>query len=139
MRVTRDLLMFIFVIAIVIVLAIVAGFETGEFESGLLVEEKNAEFLLTAIMELVTLGCVFLALRLFKFGKVHADLVTMKEYALRKWGTLRLLLLVVPMVANTLFYYLFVNTTFGYMAIIQLLCLPFVFPTMSRCLSEVGE
>jgi hypothetical protein len=31
------------------------------------------------------------------------------------------------------------NTTFGYMAIIGLLCLPFVFPTMSRCEAEVED
>ena len=88
-------------------------------------------------MELLTLGGVFLALRLFKFPKVHQDLVTKKEHALFKWGILRLALLLIPMVANTYLYYMFMNTTFGYMAIIQLLCLPFVFPTMSRCQSEV--
>jgi hypothetical protein len=28
------------------------------------------------------------------------------------------------------------NTTFGYLAIILLLCLPFVFPTLNRCIAE---
>ena len=137
MKQARDLLMTILVVAVVIALVLVVFYESDLFESGSLAEEKNIEFLLTVIMELMTLGGVYLALRLFKFGRVHADLITMKEYALRKWGALRLLLLVVPMVANTLLYYMFMNTTFGYMAIIQLLCLPFVFPTMGRCLSEV--
>jgi hypothetical protein len=56
-----------------------------------------------------------------------------------KWGLLRLLILEVPMVVNTYLYYIYMNTTFGYMAIIGLLCLPFVFPTMSRCQAEVED
>ena len=53
-----------------------------------------------------------------------------------KWGLIRLLILEVPMVADTLLYYIYMYTTFGYLAIILLLCLPFVFPTLSRCLDE---
>ena len=60
-----------------------------------------------------------------------------KEHALFKWGLLRLALILIPMVGNTYLYYMFMNTTFGYLAIIQLLSLPFVYPSMSRCKSEV--
>ncbi|MBR1409943.1 MAG: hypothetical protein IJ580_02455 [Prevotella sp.] len=118
---------------------VVVLYETDILESGLFADDKNLEFLMTALMELVTLGCVFLALRLFKFKKIHEQLVAQKEFALRKWGALRLTLLLIPMVANVILYYMFMNTTFGYMAIIQLLCLPFVFPTMDRCQQEVEE
>jgi hypothetical protein len=90
-------------------------------------------------MELLTLGCVFLGLRLFKFKTVHADLVSSEHAALSAWGALRLVMLLAPMVANTYLYYLFMNTTFGYMAIIGLLCIPFVFPTLSRCEAEVED
>jgi hypothetical protein len=31
------------------------------------------------------------------------------------------------------------NTTFGYLGIILLLCLPFVFPSLSRCEAETTE
>ncbi|SHK74887.1 hypothetical protein [Xylanibacter ruminicola] len=137
MKETRNQLMAVFIFALLFAIGAVVLYETGFMESGLFVEQKNSEFLLTALMELLTLGGVFLALRLFKFPKVHQDLVTKKEHALFKWGILRLALLLIPMVANTYLYYMFMNTTFGYMAIIQLLCLPFVFPTMSRCQSEV--
>jgi hypothetical protein len=97
------------------------------------------EFVMTAVMELVTLGTVFLALRLFKFNKVHDDLATRKYAALKKWGLLRLLMLGLPMMYNTYLYYMFMNTTFGYMAIIQMLCMPFVFPSKSRCEAEIEE
>ena len=47
-------------------------------------------------------------------------------------------MLTVPMVVNTLLYYLFMNVAFGYLAIILALCIFFVFPSMSRCEAEVG-
>ena len=56
-----------------------------------------------------------------------------------KWGMLRLLILEAPMVIDTLLYYIYMNTTFGYLAIILLLCLPFVFPSLNRCLAETSE
>ena len=137
MKETRNQLMAFFVFAIVFALAAVVAYETGFMESCLFAERKTSEFIFVALMELLTLGGVFLALRLFKFNKVHDDLVAKKEHALFKWGLLRLALILIPMVGNTYLYYMFMNTTFGYLAIIQLLSLPFVYPSMSRCKSEV--
>lgn len=137
MKETRNQLMAFFVFAIVFALAAVVTYETGFMESGLFTERKTSEFIFVSLMELLTLGGVFLALRLFKFDKVHDDLVAKKEHALFKWGLLRLALILIPMVGNTYLYYMFMNTTFGYLAIIQLLSLPFVYPSMSRCKSEV--
>lgn len=139
MKETRNLLMTLFCIPIGYVVAIAIVFETNIFESGLYADDKNVEFMMTAVMELVTLGTVFLALRLFKFNKVHDDLVASKYAALKKWGLLRLLMLGLPMMYNTYLYYMFMNTTFGYMAIIQMLCMPFVYPSKSRCQAEVEE
>lgn len=137
MKETRNQLMAFFVFAIVFALAAVVAYETGFMESGLFAERKTSEFIIVSLMELLTLGGVFLALRLFKFDKVHDVLVAKKEHALFKWGLLRLALILIPMVGNTYLYYMFMNTTFGYLAIIQLLSLPFVYPSMSRCKSEV--
>lgn len=122
-----------------VALAIILGYETNLLEVGVMEEDKQSEFALTATMELITLAAAFIGLRLFKFKTVHADLVSRKEPAMMKWGTLRLLILEVPMVINTLLYYLYMNSTFGYLAIILLLCLPFVFPSLNRCLSETAE
>ena len=137
MKETRNQLMAFFVFAIVFALAAVVAYETGFMESGLFTERNTSEFIFVSLMELLTLGGVFLALRLFKFDKVHDELVAKKEHALFKWGLLRLALILIPMVGNTYLYYMFMNTTFGYLAIIQLLSLPFVYPSMSRCKSEV--
>ena len=120
----------------VLPLMIVCIYETEVVVPGLLATDKQSEFLLTFLMELMTLGCAFLALRLFKFEKIHQELISDKAVALRKWGAIRLVLLLFPLWADTLLYYLYMNTTFGYLGIILVLCLPFVYPSESRCEAE---
>lgn len=124
---------------LVAMVGIIALYESGVLESGVLTDSKQTEFLAMTGMELASLAGAFLGLRLFRFQKIHDALVTKKEPALLKWGMLRLLILEVPMVLNTYLYYMYMNTTFGYLAIILLLCLPFVFPTQSRCIAETTE
>ena len=139
MKRTQTILMSVFVALLTITILWVVLAETGVIETGQFAGNAQQEFLQVAVMEIATLGSVFLALRLFKFKAIHKELVENKEQALLKWGLIRLVLLEVPMLSNTLFYYQFMNTAFGYLAIIQLLCLPFVFPTMGRCLAEVED
>ena len=136
MKETKNLLMGVFVAGIVLPLIIVCLYETEVVVPGLLATDKQSEFLLTFLMELMTLGCAFLALRLFKFEKIHQELTTGKAVALRKWGVLRLLILLLPLWADTLLYYIYMNPTFGYLGIILVLCLPFVYPSESRCEAE---
>ena len=119
-----------------ITVVLVVLFETDVLPSGLMATEKQTEFLLTTLMELLTLASVYMALRLFKFDKVHQELVTLKADGLRRWGLIRLAILLLPMPLNTVFYYLFMNTTFGYMAISLAICLPFVYPSEARCEAE---
>jgi len=136
MKETKNQLMTVFVSGTVLPLMIVCIYETEVVVPGLLATDKQSEFLLTFLMELMTLGCAFLALRLFKFEKIHQELISDKAVALRKWGAIRLVLLLFPLWADTLLYYLYMNTTFGYLGIILVLCLPFVYPSESRCEAE---
>lgn len=125
---------------VAVALTTVVLFETGVLEFGFYAaSSEQAEFLLTTMMELLTLAVIPLALKMFKFGRVKKDLLSRKADALRKWGMLRLLMLLVPLVVNTLLYYMYANTTFGYMAIILVIVLPFVYPSMNRCLAETSE
>ena len=119
-----------------ITVVLIVLFETDVLPSGLMATEKQTEFLLTTLMELLTLASVYMSLRLFKFEKVHQELVTLKADGLRRWGLIRLAILLLPMPLNTVLYYLFMNTTFGYMAIILAICLPFVYPSEARCEAE---
>lgn len=129
----------VYMLLAALALIVILLYETDILNAGVMEEQKQSEFVLTALMELVSLGAAFLGLRLFKFKTVHQDLVGRKEPAMWKWGVIRLIILEVPMVVNTLLYYWYMNTTFGYLAIILLLCLPFVFPSLNRCLAETSE
>ena len=109
-------------------------FETDILESGIMAgADSQVEFAILTVMELLTIGCIPLALRLLKFKKIEADLQERHEEALLKWGVLRLSMLEVPLILNTICYYLFLNASFGYMAIILLLCMAFVYPTKEKC------
>ena len=136
MKETKNLLMGVYLAGIVLALTIVCLYETEVVVPGVLATDKQSEFLMTFLMELMTLGCAFLALRLFKFEKIHQELITGKAAALKKWGLIRLLILLFPLWADTLLYYIYMNTTFGYLGIILALCLPFVYPSMNRCEAE---
>ena len=122
-----------------VAIIIVVLYEGELLETGMLTEDTSMEFLLTTLMELLSLAAVFVGLRMFKKKRIHDDLTTRKALALRFWGLIRLCIIGLPLSLNVLFYYLFMNTTFGYMAIIMALCLPFVYPTLNRCLTETEE
>jgi len=101
---------------------------------------REVQFVLPTLMILVTLALVPLALRLFKFRRVHDDLVSRKAPALARWGRLRLLVLGGLLVVNTFLYYAFAyEPTYGYLAVVVLLTMPFVVPTLNRCNAEVAD
>jgi len=139
MEKTQKILMAFFLGLLAAALLMVVLYETDILEAGVLADSKQTEFIATTTMEITTLAGVFLALRLFKFRAIHQNLVSQKAPALLKWGLLRLVLLEGQMLCNTYLYYMYMAPTFGYMAIIQLLCLPFVWPNMERCMAETTE
>ncbi len=75
---------------------------------------ETIQFLLTTIMELVTLSAAYLGLRLFK----------------KNWK-IRLAVIVIPLLANGILYLVYETTQFFYLGVILLLCLPFVWPRKS--------
>ena len=126
--------------ALTVTALIAVFFETELIDSGLLAGlSSKTELIITTFFELLTLLIIPLSLKLFKFKRVHNDLVQRKETALIMWGCGRLGMLSVMLIANTLLYYVYMNTAFGYMALIVLLCMPFVYPSMNRCLSETTD
>ena len=83
-------------------------------------------------MEFLTIVLIPVGLRLFKTKDVERRLDEGDIKAFRKWGVVRILMITVPLVLNTLLYYNFMNTTFGYMALILLICLPFIYPATRK-------
>jgi len=122
---------------VIVALAFVLAFETDALESGIAAgEPSQSEIILTYVVELATIAIIPLALRLFKFKSIETDLKHRHETALQKWGILRLLMMGLVLHTNTLLYYVYMNTSFGYLAIMTALCLPFVHPSESKCMAE---
>jgi hypothetical protein len=141
MKKTKNILLVEFVCSLAISLTIVILFETDIFVDfrGLYAGLKQNEFILSFIMELITIIVIPISLKMIKIKRIKTYLTEDKELSPKRLlnvGTFRILMLSLPMIVNILLYYLYWQTTFGYMAIILFFCLFFVFPSSDRCESE---
>ena len=75
-------LLLLYIGILVVTIFVIFLYEFDVMDSGLMAESEQSEFLLTAIMELLSLGVAFLGLRLFKFKFIHDDLIKRKESAM---------------------------------------------------------
>ena len=75
---------------------------------------ETIQFLLTTLMELATLVCAYLGLRLIKWS----------------WQR-RALIIGIPLVANIILYLVYRTTPFFYLAVVLVMCIPFVWPRKS--------
>lgn len=136
---TQNLLKIIFGSMIGCSLIVAVLFEGNFLPSGILVGNSQQEFFCTLFMELLTICMIPLALRLIRSG---SKTVVRDQDALyiwyRKRAVLRVMMIGLPLFVNTLLYYLFMNVTFGYMALILLICMFFIIPTQARYLKEMG-
>ena len=128
MNKTISLLRTVLIANVGVAVVIAALYELDILPSGMFTGRPQDEFLSTISMELITIVFIPVALRLFKTKDVEKRLEEGNIKAFRKWGLVRILMITVPLVLNTLLYYSFMNTTFGYMALILLICLPFIYP-----------
>ena len=132
MNKTISLLRTVLIANVGVAVVIAAFYELDILPSGMLAGRPQDEFLSTISMELITIVFIPVALRLFKTKDVEKRLEEGNIKAFRKWGLVRILMITVPLVLNTLLYYSFMNTTFGYMALILLICLPFIYPAVRK-------
>lgn len=126
-----------FWVMIIIPVIVAILYETDVLLTGDLAVAGNesAEFIATIVMELLTLAAIPLALRLFKMaGDKICD-----EVSLMRFSLIRLAILLGPLWGNTLLYYLFMNATFGYMAIITLIAMAFVYPAKQQFQNDGAE
>lgn len=133
---TQKNLMLIFCIQVGLTAVLAAFFEFDVLPCGIMAGINNGlEFFLVTIMELLTICLIPAALRMFKFERVHKKLTSAKQ--LYPFAVIRMELLCLPLLLNTVLYYLYMNVAFGYMALILVLCLFFVLPTKARCEAEI--
>ena len=107
-------------------------FEGGAIGEGWLAVERQLEFVVATLMVLVTMGCIPLSLRFTHIRRVEAAAKVGDSGVDGRIFMVRVLLLGIPMFANTLLYYAFMSPRFGYMAIILLLCMLCIYPSIDN-------
>lgn len=132
MKKTVNILRTLFIASVGIAVVVAALYELDILPSGVLADRPQDEFLCTIAMELVTIVFIPIALRLFKAKDVDRRLDEGDIKTFKTWSIVRILMITVPLLMNTLLYYIFMNTTFGYMALILLICLPFIYPATRK-------
>jgi len=141
MKQVQRMLMISFLVYILFGILLVVFFEMNWVPDQILDNSLTGTgcFLIQILMQLITICVIPVALRLFKFKRIHESLINRPERALAKWAGIRIHMLCLPMVLNILFYYLTLSAGFGYMAIILFLCLFFIAPTKGRCVAETTD
>ena len=132
MKKTVNILRTLFIASVGIAVVVAALYELDILPSGVLADRPQDEFMCTIAMELVTIVFIPIALRLFKTKDVDRRLDEGDIKTFKTWSIVRILMITVPLLMNTLLYYIFMNTTFGYMALILLICLPFIYPATRK-------
>lgn len=132
MKKTVNILRTLFIASVGIAVVVAALYELDILPSGVLADRPQDEFLCTIAMELFTIVFIPIALRLFKTKDVDRRLDEGDIKTFKTWSIVRILMITVPLLMNTLLYYIFMNTAFGYMALILLICLPFIYPATRK-------
>lgn len=132
-------LKYLFSLILLVTLLLVLVFESELLLPGFILVESEVDFVIKYIMELMTIIIIPLSLRLFKFKSVERKLATKKQHALLRWGVLRIIMLGIPMIINTILYYGFLAVEFGYLSIILLISMIFIYPSKDKCYYETRD
>lgn len=129
---------FIAVWALPVLLAFL--YETDVLPKGLYAGDSRTDYILQNIGILLTIGMIPFALRIFSLHLVKRVkelplLQALKSY--RLWSDIRLCLLFVPAFLNIQFYYLTLNTTGLFCALMALIATLFCVPSRNRILNEL--
>lgn len=136
---TQRILVCNFFLMLAMTLLLVVIYECDWVEPSESSFDAQIVFGLQVAMELLTIIVIPVALKMFTVKAIRRKLLVGKGSALLAWGTARLNMLCVPMVVNTFLYYQTMSPAFGYMAIILVLCLFFIYPSIGRCYAETEE
>lgn len=122
-----------------VALLIVIVFETGLLTPGSLGGDKAAEFPILTAMELLTVCLIPFSLYLFRVKSVRQNLLAAPAQSMLTWGFVRMAMLAFLLVVNVVCYYLYMNASFGYMAIIAAISMLFIYPSIGRCKEETSS
>ena len=106
-----------------------AIFESDKLPAGATAIDEVQEYTFSMFSVVFTLISVPLALKLMTFKRVRVQ-VQKSEQNYRTWAIMRIALLGVPLIYNTLMYYILgFNTTCGYLGLICAVAFFFIWPS----------
>lgn len=106
--------------------------------SGGIIDAPNIEFAYQSLVILLTMGALFLALRLFRIKSVEQ---LIKENPLTEYypkSIVRMTILEFATMGNLIGYMLFVNSSFVWLALISVMGFFFIYPSKERFINETG-
>lgn len=139
MKKARKILLSEFFVIVSLLLLIILIFESGFILPGSIIGGQSL-FIVQFIMQLLTLLLVPFSLYLFRLSVIKKALFADNSPGKRSlclWGTVRMLIIAIPMLINMIFYYLYgKDSSFFYLSIILFLCILFFYPSNKRCHQE---
>lgn len=130
--------------ALVLILGgvLVALYEGGVWEEGVLQLDGTWGYLTQSASILLTLCCIPLALKLLHFKSVRSHFSGQDEEAslrsYRRWSEIRLSLLAAPLYLNLALYYATMDTIGAYCALILVIALIFCWPSADKAEAELN-
>ena len=124
----------------ILALGVVLCNELGLFVEGHFAGDGLMEYILQTVGILLVIGLIPFSLRLFSLSLVKRIQQLPLEEAMksyRRWSEIRLALLAVPVLINLSFYYLTLNTTGLFCAVMALLASLFCVPSRKRLMTEL--
>ncbi len=107
-------------------------------DGAIFTDNLQLEFIVQGVMILVTLGVIYGALRLFKFEWVKRRMEEDTIARYQDMSIVRMALCCGTAMMNVSFYWIFLNTSFMWLAVILLLTTPFIYPGKDRFYNESG-
>lgn len=125
-----------------VAILLVVLFESDCLLPGGFAGEDRAVYLAQTLSILITLGCIPLALKLFSIDFIRKRLsVKNGESSLpayRCWSEVRMFLLAFPLIVNLVLYYLTMEVSSAYCALIVVLAMLFCWPSEARLMNEAN-
>ena len=140
-RYTVRTLRAVYWLAVLVALLVALLFETGTAAAGFLwCDDGGArEFVVVTICELATIVLLPSALFLFRIKRIRRALKAGGTATLLRLGLVRIAMIGVPLIADTLLYYGYMSVSPAYMALMSLVVMVFIYPSETRCREEAGE
>lgn len=96
------------------------------------------EFVFLYLLEIITIIIVPIALKMMHASKIHS-LIHHNKSTYYHLALLRIAMIGIPMIVNTLMYYITMTTTYCYLTLILIAADMFIIPSAQRCANEMNS